>query len=58
MFKSTYSQVFYELIFKIMLLGLDPGLLIALQKQVHGSVSAKHTHDAHTTGNKYEAFFK
>lgn len=36
---DTYSQVLNEFIFKVMLLCLDPGLLIALKKQVDRSVS-------------------
>lgn len=38
---ATYGQILDQLVLEIVLFRLDPGLLVALEEQVHGSVPGK-----------------
>lgn len=39
--ENPYSQILDQLVFKVMFLSLDPGLLITLKEQIDGSVSVE-----------------
>lgn len=38
---ATYGQILDQLVLEIVLFRLDPGLLVTLEEQVHGSVPGK-----------------